>query len=556
MKKFRIIAGTLLLLTTLTSTAFAQTAGDTSSTAGTDASQSAQSGTAQTSGTTQAATTPATPSASAAYNFQSQGIFGCGTVAGSQSVGATAAIGGVYVPVNDAAVTQNTQILIYKECVLRVLVDRERQSAMAAYLKRAQVAIETGNNGGPQYAVSEAGARGTVSDQELVHFVQDGTLDKLDPSTRQIIQRAIVQNYVDNSRDPSLALKCPYTGNINAAIQGRPDDFWGSLSALQRYPQCNPYWAYYIAQQQANDRITQVQNCLMNQLNWGRGFYNTNSGGNPCTATTYTPASVVQESYQQILGSPVRQFENANDVGQMIGALYGGLTTQILSSNQGLYGLTLPIGTQPSYVDQINAEASTNLRGSAVSAALQILGSARQVEMQYGQAAVSISNVLSDTAAKLRASENACWSVVVPQVQTYASQNGLTINVATSTTFSQGVINSQISSLSTTASANAQTAQNALTQINQLIAGLTNTSSLDAQRIALTQLDQLVAQHQLHTSLDANNMQQQLQNVQTAMQSLVQSTQQAWSTSTDPSVGWCNINNPAVPQMWANQWKT
>ena len=36
---------------------------------------------------------------------------------------------------------------------------------------------------------------------------------------------------------------------------------------------------------------------------------------------------------------------------------------------------------------------------------------------------------------------------------------------------------------------------------------------------------------------------------------LVVYTAKTWSDSPDPSTGWCNINNAAIPQLWAERWK-
>ena len=50
------------------------------------------------------------------YSFTRNGVFGC-SMNGSyaMSVGALSAVGGVFVPVNDAAVTLKTGYLVYKE---------------------------------------------------------------------------------------------------------------------------------------------------------------------------------------------------------------------------------------------------------------------------------------------------------------------------------------------------------------------------------------------------------------------------------------------------------
>ena len=103
--------------------------------------------------------------------------------------------------------------------------------------------------------------------------------------------------------------------------------------------------------------------------------------------------------------------------------------------------------------------------------------------------------------------------------------------------------------------------QNALRLIDQLIAGVTNTTSLDAQRISLQQLDSLVAQKLLHIKPDldgANGVIKQLDSVQSAMlgsDGFVTNTIKQWADSPDPSVGWCNVKNPAVLQGWKDRWK-
>ena len=47
----------------------------------------------------------------------------------------------------------------------------------------------------------------------------------------------------------------------------------------------------------------------------------------------------------------------------------------------------------------------------------------------------------------------------------------------------------------------------------------------------------------------------QRDNVVTAVSKLVDDTLKLWGDSTDPNVGWCNVNNPAVIQRWFNAWK-
>ena len=91
------------------------------------------------------------PSVAAAYAFMRQGIFDCNlNGAYAMSVGAMGATGGVYVPVADATVELNTGILVYKECVLREVIIREREAATAGFARKAIVGGQTGRGGNPK----------------------------------------------------------------------------------------------------------------------------------------------------------------------------------------------------------------------------------------------------------------------------------------------------------------------------------------------------------------------------------------------------------------------
>lgn len=525
-----------------------------------------------------------TPSTAAPYDFKRQGIFDCNqNGAYAMSVGALSATGGVYVPVADNTTELNTGVLVYKECVLREVINREREAAMAAFGKRAVVAIQTGRNGNPQYVVDATAERLRYgSDPMVLEILQDGTLTILNPALRAPVTRAFALNYEVDTRKKGDVLRCPYKGNLQAALSNPTQQFsWEEFHALSD-PACNPLGAYYLVDELADARVAQCLQYLEEQWNRGNGFYDLNSDpNNPCRGKTVTPAITMQQSFQNIIDSPVRQMESANDIGQMINALYGGLTTQIISDNRGLAGLMQSAGGRPSYLDQVASESTQGLRNAALNVAIQVLTASRQTEAAFFQAASAIGAVLTQTMAQLRSAENQCWNLIIPKVCANAlnAQNECTeiqscttdgdgnqtcppprtLKVATSTAgFAESVISSQISPLVTPAVKNINTSQNALRLIDQLIQSVSNTASLDAQRLALQQLDSLVAQKLLHVRPDVDGpsgIVKQLDNTQAAMSTLVTNTVKAWADDPSPSVGWCNINNPAVIQGWKDRWR-
>ena len=146
-------------------------------------------------------------------------------------------------------------------------------------------------------------------------------------------------------------------------------------------------------------------------------------------------------------------------------------------------------------------------------------------------------------------------------------QSGNTLKVATSTVFSQAIIDAQITPIATTTIANIQKSQKALALIQDLITGITGTSSLYAQRISLEQLDLLVARRLLHNPDDLQNVRTQLSDVKDSMQNeetgLIAVTVKDWADGTPSDsafsatnqTGWCNVNSQTTLDAWAKKWK-
>lgn len=496
------------------------------------------------------------------YQFAREGVFGCNqTGSYAMSVGSLSAVGGVYVPVNDAAITLNSGYLVYKECVLRGIVNREREAVLGGLAKRTLLTLTTGRDGKPlfpqnlqQELLTERG------DPDNLFFLTK-RLSGLNPAFAVPVTKALARDYVSQTRSSDDSFACPYKGDMRQVWDGTDDS--DEARAALRDSRCDPLFAYYFAQQARDDYAARGQSEAMWRLTVNGGFYDTEQVNDKNQHITLTPGSFVRAVGEQAVTSGWRQTENANDIDQMIGALFTGLGTQILSSSQGLAGLTQKIGGQPSYLDQVAAEASAGLRNAAANAALQILRGVLDTETKYNAIVNDIARTLTGTIAQLRSVENQCWNLVISKTcngtvaadKTCTATSGERLRVATSTAFSQQVINSQISALANQTIINVQKSDKSLSLINNLITGITNTSAVDAQRLALIQLDQLVANGDLHNQTQLSTVQQQKAAITDSMSTLVNDTKTAWGDSTDPNVGWCNINNATVIQMWIQRWK-
>jgi hypothetical protein len=510
-------------------------------------------------------------------SFSRQGIFGCSRNAAalSNSVGAFSATGGVYVPVADYTVELNTGTLVYVECVLRGLVDRESESADSALIKQQITTVLTGNNGNPLFQVNVRVETLATGDRIALQALQglQNSNDSLSQSMAGRLVPTLAKDFT-NSRQGLQQNLCPYKIDLNNCFAGK-DNSADCANAVAD-PRCSQRMGPLLISIAISDNIGRQLAATNQQLLANGGFYSKTHIDSNGDTIVDTPGSVVQAETLQALTSGFRRVENANDVDQMVGALYAGLGTQVLTGSGGLLtGLTSAIGSGASYLTQMSAESSAGLRNAAANAALQTLAGWRAIEVQYNQVISAIANTFTQSIGQLQSAENQCWGLIeynttakhvcatAPTGNTCTDMNGVTLmHIATTTQFSQMVINSQIAQPATLVAQNAQKSQQALAQIDQLIQGVSNTTSLDAQRLALVQLDQLVTSGQIHQQSDVTAAQQQQGSVTDTMTQLLTDTKTNWTSGTfDASTvlttgnAWCNINDQSVIDYWDQQWR-
>lgn len=525
-------------------------------------------------------------------SFSREGVFGCSqTGSYSMSVGALSAVGGAFVPVNDAAVTLNTGYLVYKECVLRGIVDRMRENATANLQRQILVAYQRGRNGQPLFSQSIPLESRAVRDKTVLDYAQSGQFNALNPALRQAIPRAVVQNYMAARNKPNAAYGCPYAGNLNTVYSGNPDGgAWAGLSALQ-IPGCDPIFAYGIANEQVLGSAAYAVNNTLTRLDWDNGNYpkmGVDADGNPIVLT---PGYIVGENALQALQTGFDQLSRANDIDQMVGALFAGITSQVIGDNKGLVGLTKPTGGIPSYLDQVVSQSAQGLRNSAINAGIGILVAQQKIETQILAFAKMILDKITAISQALKVKENACWALIVGSVcssslaadnsctgkgvcttdQTTGQQtctDGPKLKVATTTyQFTQKALDaSQVGAYQRVHQQVASSSQTILTQIGVLIAQLTDTSSYTAQLAALQALDRLAGRLAndgviFHTPQDVTNEQSAAGTLvgqnggSGTLDQLVTDTVAAWADSQTTKTGWCNVQRQPVIDAWKDCWR-
>ncbi|MBM3271992.1 hypothetical protein FJY94_01765 [Candidatus Kaiserbacteria bacterium] len=525
---------------------------------------------------------PSLALAQASGSFRSGGIYDCnqnGAYAmSSGTLNAVTSGSGTYVPVNDSAVTQNTAgilvntgTLVYKECVLRNVVNRMAENSLVGIGTKTWTAFGTMRDGRPMFPVDVYQEVLDRQSEVVLHAYENSSrnyFNNIHPAYRDQVRRTVLRGFLSSTSNRNAQTTCPYRGDLAAFLRGDPGTYSDEAMLAVSNPACNPLFAYEITRQRLERDLAYDTNEMMMRLNWSNGIYGVEQT-DPTTLArrTNTPGILVHDVVAQTVTAGYRRQENANDIGQMVGGLFAGFGTQIMSTSGGFTGALQGSSGGQSYIGQMVQQSTNGLLASAVNVALTQLAAARQTELAFNQAISGLANVLLSARDALRSVETQCWALIISRVctpgtmststnpQTCKDGAGNTLRIATTTTASAVIITSQITPLASTTQADLVASNNALAQIDRLIVSVQDSTSQSTQQSALLELDRLVASGALHTPQDVSNARNRRDSTTLTLEALIAQTKSDWADSEDTSIGWCNVNNPAVLQMWATRWK-
>lgn len=525
---------------------------------------------------------PCTSSTVTPSSSSNSGIYSC-TAPGATSIASTAAIGGTYVPVYDAAVALNTGVLAYKECVLRGLFNQTKQAATLSMVDRNYKFMSgqasNGRNGNPYWVVNYSKELGQVSDKAFVKAFQSGVLSSLNSAFQNQVKNALVRNYQMTTRAPQNALTCPYNGDWRAATRNPTQNFsYDAIFALGN-PNCDPVYAYMGSQDQMYASVAASQNEWTTRLDRNNGIYDVvDQNGD-----VVVPGIFLNAVGTQSLTSGFRQLENADDIGEMVGAVFAGIGTKLLSGPSS-------VASVQSYIDQAVAQQRDSLANAAVSTALTNLYQILSWEQQYNDILSAIADTLTDAVDQLRGAEKACWVLVIdnvcaasstPSGTSCTSTTDVTLTIATSTEFSDAAIaKKNILASAETLKQAASTSQANLSTINTLIIEVQSSDS-SVRNSAISKLNTIISAQPpvLTTQNTVAKAQQELEEVQADMlgddagnDGFVTKTIQkwegdalntngtlikhalAWDGTIDPGTGWCNVAKEDTLNQWIQKW--
>lgn len=378
------------------------------------------------------------PSISLAQNsgLSGDGVFSCHAGAYGLDVATLSAIGGVYVPVNDAAVTLNTGYLVYKECVLDGATKKIAEAAASQIVRAVLRWFNTADNGNSQFIRDQRAQALEPVDKEFAEFLKQYNFQNMCSPYRAEVRRNAAASYMKRTRDPNSNYSCTVENadvDKMRAMAEKGDFTAGSFKIFFEMVM-NPQNQMFFAQEYYEQKARQLEHLRLlehtEEALWGRGSLSVKKDVSSPTATgenrvhqeIITPGFLISDLVTQAAQSGFRQLENADEIDQIVGALFSGITSQILTSVSGLKGLTESQLGKPPYLDQLVTESNAGVRDAAAGAGIQVITSALAVEQAYNKSKKDSKALLESAAAQLRRAEERCWDLLIPKVREYAQQ--------------------------------------------------------------------------------------------------------------------------------------
>lgn len=206
--------------------------------------------------------------------------------------------------------------------------------------------IGSGFQGSPSFVTNIEGFLLDIADQAAGDFIYGSELGFLCSPFELDVRLALELHYL-NSRD--FQVQCTLSdviGNIDNFISGSfTEAGWEGWFEMAVTPSNNLYGAYAMAEHELGIRIRSAQGGELSLLNFGEGFLSWEDcevdpmyGEEVCSVVT--PGQVIEEQLQSSLGFGQESLIVADEIDEIIGALFVELAQQAITGARGLLGVS------------------------------------------------------------------------------------------------------------------------------------------------------------------------------------------------------------------------
>lgn len=207
--------------------------------------------------------------------------------------------------------------------------------------------INSGFEGSPAFVTDLEGFLVDVADQAAGQFISGTELDFLCSPFELDVRVALAQQY-QADRDFTPEVQCTLS-DIGNNVEGFFDSAtaWDDWFELTQNTQNTPYGAYTKARAEMEARIVDAQGREITKLNWGDGTFSKElcelvegEGTTQENCFINMPGKYISEQLTFELSTGQRTLIEADEINEIIGALFAQLAQQAITGISGILGLS------------------------------------------------------------------------------------------------------------------------------------------------------------------------------------------------------------------------
>jgi hypothetical protein len=206
--------------------------------------------------------------------------------------------------------------------------------------------INSGFQGSPAFMSDLEGFLRGVADRVAGEFIYGSELGFLCSPFRLNVQLALAIQYGKGRNFETRCTLSDAVGNVNNFING---DFlaggWNGWYSMTQDPRNNPHGALLLAQEQLSVRLSGTKGNELKLLDFSKGFFNVrqcqpDDSDAPGHCTTVTPGSAIENQLNSALEMPTNRLMVADEINEILSALFSQLVSTVFNGAGGLLGLT------------------------------------------------------------------------------------------------------------------------------------------------------------------------------------------------------------------------
>jgi len=252
------------------------------------------------------------------------------------------------VPISDAAMRdKEVGITIFGITIPGITYDSLIIAAAKILIKAILDAtidwVNRGFEGNPAYATNPAQFFKKIADTMAGKFIEGSELGFL-CSPFQVQIRLALRKYHTQRQQYQCTLTSVIS-NINAFYNDFSQGGWDAWFVMTQNDVNNPYGAYVQAQIDLDARIASAVGIQNTKLSWDSGFLSwsvcqekdPNTGECTIRGPVKTPGKVIESQLENTFGTEIRQLELADELDELVNALFLQLLKKTVNSASGLF---------------------------------------------------------------------------------------------------------------------------------------------------------------------------------------------------------------------------